>query len=118
MSKLVRMSSDLDIDISYDEVPDAKDYQFKINGSDGAKELEYTLKKGKRLPYNFSFDGIYPYYLIFHLISLYPGLKFEFTRTLVPTVAGFRGKELNNWWIFDREGRILTCKILLSHYPT
>ena len=58
MSKLVRMSSDQDIEISFEEVPQAKDFQFKINDPEGVKELLYTLKKGKILPYQFSYDGI------------------------------------------------------------
>ena len=58
MSKLVRMSSDNDIEVSYDEVPEHKDFQFKIKENEKEKELAYTLKMGKKLPYNFSYDGM------------------------------------------------------------
>ena len=57
-SSLVRINSDL-MDSSFDTVPEAKEFQLRINASDGTKEYGYTLKKGKRLPYPVSFDGKY-----------------------------------------------------------
>ena len=48
--KLVRIHSDT-LDDSFDEVPAAQDFQFRINESEVSKEYSYTLKKGKKLPY-------------------------------------------------------------------
>ena len=59
-SNLVRINSDL-LDSSFDTVPEAKEFQLRINASDGTKEYCYTLKKGRRLPYPVSFDGKYIY---------------------------------------------------------
>ena len=57
-SGLVRMSSCQSLDFSFDEVPEAEDFKFRINEPDGnLKEYVYTLKKGKSLPYNVGFEG-------------------------------------------------------------
>ena len=113
-SSLVRINSDL-MDSSFDTVPEAKEFQLRINASDGPKEYGYTLKKGKRLPYPVSFDGIYIYFeknLHYHLPS---GFKFEFTRHLRPTVAGFIGEEVDAWWVFDKEGKALARPFFMYH---
>ena len=53
---LVRMHSDI-LDDSFDEVPAAKDFQFRINETELTKEYSYTLKKGKKLPYTVNFQA-------------------------------------------------------------
>ena len=54
--KLVRMHSDI-LDDSFDEVPAAQDFQFRINETEVIKEYSYTLKKGKKLPYTVNFQA-------------------------------------------------------------
>ena len=44
-------------DDSFDEVPVAKDFQFRINETEVTKEYSYTLKKGKKLPYTVNFQA-------------------------------------------------------------
>ena len=57
-SGLVRMSSCQSLDSSFDEVPGAEDFQFRINDPEGnAKEYAFTLKQGKTLPYHVKFEG-------------------------------------------------------------
>ena len=46
-SSLVRINSDL-MDSSFDTVPEAKEFQLRINASDGTKEYGYTLKKRQK----------------------------------------------------------------------
>ena len=112
-SNLVRINSDL-LDSSFDTVPEAKEFQLRINASDGTKEYVYTLKKGRRLPYPVSFDGKYisKKNIHYHLPS---GFKFEFTRHLRPTVAGFIGEEVDAWWVFDKEGKALARPFFIYH---
>ena len=56
---LVRMSSCQSLDYSFDEVPDAEDFKFRILDPEGnVKEYAFTLKKGKSLPYHVNFEGI------------------------------------------------------------
>ena len=43
---------------------------------------------------------------------LIPGFKFEFTRSLSPSVEGFAEKEVDKTKIFDKNGVFLTEKVV------
>ena len=60
-SSLKRVDSLESLDTIFDEVPQATDFKFQVNGSGpgGAIEFAYTLKKGKSLPYSLTLEGTF-----------------------------------------------------------
>ena len=55
----LRVSSEDDIQLYYETVPDKKEYLFKLKSADGESlvNFSYSLKKGKKLPYSVSLVG-------------------------------------------------------------
>ena len=55
----LRVSSEDDIQLYYETVPDKKEYLFKLKSADGESlvNFSYSLKNGKKLPYSVSLVG-------------------------------------------------------------